>query len=111
MNSECEHLEPQLSAWLDGELETSSVSTVSTHLEECERCRETVAQFKVLGSLAAGLEVPQVTDAEWEESWERVSALLGGAAESEEECSELGPLLSAYLDEEDQKAIVKAIIS
>ena len=65
MNSECEHLEPQLSAWLDGELETSSVSTVSTHLEECERCRETVAQFKVLGSLAAGLEVPQVTDAEW----------------------------------------------
>ena len=100
MNSECEHLEPQLSAWLDEELETSSVSTVSTHLEECERCRETVAQFKALGLVAAGLEVPQVTDAEWEESWERVSVLLGGAAESEEECSELAPLLSAYLDEE-----------
>lgn len=46
-----ERIQKQLSAWLDGELETSASSEVSSHLATCAACGREAARLRRLGSV------------------------------------------------------------
>ena len=51
MKSKCEHLVPQLSAYVDGELPDKEQVEVRKHLETCQTCRELVHELDETGAI------------------------------------------------------------
>jgi len=45
----CETIEPNLEAYVDHELDSESAQSVREHLEDCDRCRKTFAEYQALG--------------------------------------------------------------
>ncbi len=48
--------EENLSAYLDGDLESETAGTTAEHLAECEVCRKTLAQVRAIRDAAPGME-------------------------------------------------------
>lgn len=51
----CQDIQPELSAYLDGELTPPQRAEVEAHLASCPRCREEVAELKTLAAGVAAL--------------------------------------------------------
>ncbi|HXE32254.1 MAG TPA: zf-HC2 domain-containing protein [Terriglobales bacterium] len=47
--AECEALQPALSAYMDGELDSSTGALVVRHLERCARCAATLQSYREMG--------------------------------------------------------------
>jgi anti-sigma factor (TIGR02949 family) len=47
----CEHVEHQLDAYVDGELDAEAAASVGNHLRECPECRRHVREREALGRL------------------------------------------------------------
>lgn len=58
MNSECERLSPNLSAYLDGELSSAERTQVQIHLEGCQKCRETAKELEETNQVLKSLFSP-----------------------------------------------------
>jgi anti-sigma factor RsiW len=56
----CEHLHPQLSALLDGELPPADVAALSAHLAACQDCMRTWCELADLRAAIAGLQSAEV---------------------------------------------------
>lgn len=55
---ECQAVQEQLSAWLDGELSEAAGAMLSAHLEGCAACREEWRQVKALDDALGNLAAP-----------------------------------------------------
>jgi anti-sigma factor RsiW len=55
---ECQAVQEQLSAWLDGELSEAAAAMLSAHLEGCAACREEWRQVKALDDALGNLAAP-----------------------------------------------------
>lgn len=64
---ECGKLQEALSALLDGELPNDRREEIQAHLDSCEACGRTVAQWRKLGVAARDVATPG--DERWEQAW------------------------------------------
>jgi len=71
----CTSVTGQLTAYLDGELDTATASAVRGHLRTCASCRTAAEDHAVIRDTLAGLERPEAPPA----VWENVLARLGEA--------------------------------
>ena len=55
---ECQGVQAQLSAWLDGELSEAAGAMLTAHLERCAACREEWRQLKALDAALGNLAAP-----------------------------------------------------
>ena len=55
MNRRCETLEPLHSAWVDGELRGRERARLGAHLQECSRCRASIAELRVTRTMLRSL--------------------------------------------------------
>lgn len=55
MNKRCEVLEPLHSAWVDGELRGRERARMGAHLQECSRCRASIAELRVTRAMLRSL--------------------------------------------------------
>lgn len=49
MNADCTAFEPELSAWVDGELDPAARARLDAHLRSCDRCRSEVRDLRRVG--------------------------------------------------------------
>jgi len=100
MSGECEQLGDQLSAYLDGELDSEEATQVESHLESCVQCRGMLAGFRALDGIAAETSVPEVKDEEWQERWAPVSETVRQLEPSAPlgRCAEIEEMMDAYVD-------------
>lgn len=52
---QCEQLQGKLSAYVDGELDAASSLGIERHLDQCDACREMMAEFREVDALVRGL--------------------------------------------------------
>jgi anti-sigma factor RsiW len=80
------HLDEELSAFLDGELGTAEIPTITSHLETCGECRMTLADLdrsRIAVRALPGVESPEFLDVhrqEKAESKRRTPAIIALAA-------------------------------
>jgi len=100
MRGECDQLGDQLSAYLDGELDSEGATQVESHLESCVQCRGMLDGFRSLDAIAVGASVPEVKGEEWQARWAPVSEAVRQLEPSAppDRCAEIEELMDAYLD-------------
>lgn len=52
---QCEKLQRELSAYVDGELDAASSRGIERHLDQCDACRKMLADFREVDALVRGL--------------------------------------------------------
>jgi len=58
METRCNQIKENLSAWLDGELEAGARQAVAAHLKTCAACRRELARLTALDEALGRLQVP-----------------------------------------------------
>lgn len=66
MNETCNELQPLMSGYLDGELDTSDRQRLEAHLAECGACREEFEKMKSLVSAASTIRFEDPPDEVWD---------------------------------------------
>lgn len=76
----CDKFEKELSAHLDGELDTDARAKLEKHLKQCPGCARQLDEMRRIQALRPQLEPPQPSDGQWQECWEGLSRQIAGPA-------------------------------
>jgi len=78
--SHCEHIETQLSTWLDEDLERDEQIECLDHVARCASCREFYLDARALDGLVAQVRTPAGADEPSPEVWRRIQWVAGKPA-------------------------------
>ena len=59
---QCERLLPELSAYIDGELEAEAAKQIESHIEKCEKCRKLLSELSSLPGDIVAASIPYPDD-------------------------------------------------
>lgn len=62
--------------YIDGELSQEEKARLEAHLKECDKCQQSLAEYKKLREVSSTMRFKEPKDAIWDKQWHRIANTL-----------------------------------